>query len=236
MPTLDDYATPLKLPMTIDMFARFPRVPGYRSELQGGNLVLTHVPKISMARLRVWARQPRAIDGVSIRPLEVRTSHEPLAKLFAEAFAHLAPLDTMAPTTRRHAADAEMRHVAAGGHGPLIERACLGAFDTRGFKPIGAAIVSRVSLRADEWPEVQLPAVLPNLAWLFVVPEKQRLGIGSALLDHVINVLAGESLPWLVSHFAVDNLPSTMFHWRSGFELVSRTPKPYDETKLLTKA
>lgn len=235
MPTIDDYATPLKLPMTIDTFARFPRVPGYRSELQGGNLVLTHAPRLSMARLRVWARQPRMIDGISICPLDVRTSQEPLAKLFTEAFAHLAPLDTMAPTTRRHAADAEMKHVVAAGHGPLMDRSCFGAFDARG-KPIGAAIVTRLSLRSDEWPEVEMPPILPNLTWLFVIPDKQRRGIGTVLLDHVISSLAAETLPWLVSHLAIDNLTSTMFHWRSGFELVSRVAKPYDEAKPLTKA
>ena len=35
MPTIDDYATPLKMPMTIYGFSRFPALAGYKAELKG---------------------------------------------------------------------------------------------------------------------------------------------------------------------------------------------------------
>ena len=150
---------------------------------------------------------------------------EPLAKLFTSAMAHVPPLDTMPPTTRRHAADAEMKHILGGGEGELFTAACFGALDAKSAKPIGAAIVTKLSLTADEWPEEQLPAVLVNLRWLFVAPDRQRTSIATRLLDHVVNALSERNHEWLVSHLPQDNVPAVMFHWRNGFELVARHAK-----------
>lgn len=236
MPTLDHYATPLKLPMTIDQFSRLPRMNAYKAELHEGNCELTYRPAQRMARLAIAPRGARSVEGVSVARIEVRTAQEPLAKLFAAAMAHVAPMDTMAATTRRHAADAEMKHVAHGGHGAVIESACLGAFQNTNRRLLGAAIVTEITLRPDEWPNDVMPASLPNLTWLFVAPEQQRRGVGTLLLDGVIAALAKRKSAWLVSHFSPDNVAGAFFHWRSGFELVPTPAKPYDGQKLLTKA
>jgi ribosomal protein S18 acetylase RimI-like enzyme len=225
MPTIDDYATPLKMPMTIDGFSRFPALAGYKAELKGGHVEFTYSPRLSMARLRVVRREARGFDGVTISPLDVKRVQEPLAKLFMSAMAHVPPLDTMPPTTRRHAADAEMKHIVSGGEGELFSGACFGALDAKTGKPIGAAIVTRLSLTNDEWPEEHMPPVLCNLTWLFVAPERQRAAISTALLDHVVNALAQAGHEWLVSHIPQDNVPVVMFHWRNGFELVARMAK-----------
>jgi ribosomal protein S18 acetylase RimI-like enzyme len=226
MPTIDDYVTPLKLPMTIDTFSRFPALAGYKAELKGPNVELSYQPRLSMARLRVASRAAREVDGVAISPIDVRGFAEPLAKLFAMSFAHVPPLDTMAPTTRRHAADAEMKHLATGGQGALFEPACLGAVESASHKLVGAAIVTKLALRPDEWPDAEMPSPLLNLTWLFVAPGHQRRAVGTALLDHVVSALAKAGHAWLVSHIPQDNVPVVMFHWRNGFELVQRIAKP----------
>lgn len=226
MPTIDDYATPLKMPMTIDGFSRFPALAGYKAELKGGNVEFTYQPRLSMARLRIARREVRGLDGVAVGRLDVRGMQEPLAKLFMSAMSHVPPLDTMAPTTRRHAADAELKHIVNSGEGELFPAACFGAFDAKSNKPVGAAIVTRLSLTADEWPEEPLPPTLLSLTWLFVAPDRQRGAIGTALLDHVVNALAEQNHEWLVSHIPQDNVPVVMFHWRNGFELVPRIAKP----------
>lgn len=225
MPTIDDYATPLKMPMTIDGFSRFPALAGYKAEFKGGNVEITYRPRLSMARLRIARREVRNLEGVTIGALDVKRMQEPLAKLFMSAMAHVPPLDTMPPTTRRHAADAEMKHILGGGEGELFTPACFGALDAKSGRPVGAAIVTRLSLTADEWPEEQLPPVLVNLTWLFVAPERQRGAIGTALLGHVVNALVDQNHEWLVSHLPQDNVPTVMFHWRNGFELVARNAK-----------
>jgi hypothetical protein len=225
MPTIDDYVTPLKMPMTIDGFSRFPTLAGYKAELKGGNVEITYTPRLSMARLRVARREARTVSGVTIEPIDVKPMQEPLAKLFAMSLAHVPPLDTMAPTTRRHAADAEMKHLANGGHGEVYGRACFGAVDATSQKLIGAALVTRISLTSSEWPEEQLPSTLLNLTWLFVAPERQRGAAGTTLLERVVNTLADEGHEWLVSHIPQENVPGVMFHWRNGFELVPRIAK-----------
>jgi ribosomal protein S18 acetylase RimI-like enzyme len=220
MPTIDRYVSPLKLPMSIDAFWRLPHLPAYRAEYANGHVELTYRPRLSMARLPVAARAARAVPGTMIRPLDGAHAHEALAKLFVNAFARVPPLDLMVATTRRHAADSAMRHTLTGGDGEVFRSACFGAFDADDDELIGAAIVTRVGLRPDEWPEAELPSALLNLTWLFVSPDHQRRQVGSALLDRVVNVLAEQRVPWLVSHILEDNVPSVMFHWRHRFELV----------------
>lgn len=221
MPTIDRYVTPLKLPMTIDAFWRFPNLPAYEAKYQAGHAELTYRPRLSMGRLRISAREERKINGVAIRPLDVARTVEPLSKLFAAAFAKVPPLDGMAPTTRRHAAETAMKNTATDGDGELFRAACFAANDVATGEILGAAIVTKIRLRSDEWPEEELPTPLLNLTWLFVTPQRQRNQIGTALLDRVVNELSEQRVPWLVSHLLIDNTVSTMFHWRSGFELVS---------------
>lgn len=221
MPTIDRYVTPLKVPMPIDTFWRFPHLPAYKAEYKAGQVELTYRPRLSMARLRIEAKQPRLLTGIVIRPLAIKREIEELKKLFVSAFAKVAPLDSMPPTTRRHAADAAMTHTTAGGDGELFAPACFAAADAGDGELVGAAIVCRIGLRADEWPDAPVPDNLVNLTWLFVSPQRQRSQIGSALLDHVSAALAKHQTPWLVSHFADDNGPAMLFHWRHGFELVS---------------
>lgn len=221
MPTLDRYVTPLKLPMPIDLFWRFPHLAAYKAEYQAGHAELTYRPRLCMARLPVAPRAERKTSGVSIGPLDVARSIEPLSKLFTNSFARVPPLDAMAPTTRRHAADAAMKHTAGGGDGPLFRPACFAANDPKTGEMIGAAILCEIGLRSDEWPEEELPPKLVNLTWLFVSPKHQRQQIASTLVDRVVTVLAEERVSWLLSHLLEDNVPSVMFHWRQGFELLS---------------
>jgi ribosomal protein S18 acetylase RimI-like enzyme len=229
MPSIDRYATPLRVPMPIDLFWRLPNLGSYAAQYKGDSAELSYQPRWSMGRLRVAAPTPsretalskssQAASGeVLIRALNLNESHDALARVFVEAFARFAPLDTMAATTRRHAADAALRHTASGGDGPVVAPACLGAH--LGRKLVGAAIVTRLTLRADEWPEPDVPASLTNLTWLFVAPDQQRRGIGSRLLQGVVSILAAQGEPWLVSHVHHDNAQALLFHWRRGFELV----------------
>ena len=220
MPTIDHYVTPLKLPMSIDAFWRFPHLAAYKAEYREGHAELTYAPRLSMARLRIAQREERNVTEIRIRPLDVAAARDVLAKLFGTAFAHVPPLDSMPATTRRHAADAAMKHTASGGDGELFLPACLAATDAATHELVGAAIVCKIGLSADEWPEPELPATLVNMTWLFVSPQRQRRQIASALVDRVVNVLAAQRVPWLVSHILQDNVPSVMFHWRQRFELV----------------
>jgi GNAT superfamily N-acetyltransferase len=220
MPTLDRYVTPLKLPMSIDLFSRFPHQPAYKAEFKDGHAELTYRPRLCMARLPVAPREVRTIAGVGIRPLDVVRECDALAKLFSVAFQRVPPLDAMPPTTRRHAAETAMKHTASGGDGELFMPACFAANDTKSGELIGTAIVCKIGLRADEWPDESLPETLVNLTWLFVSPKRQRSQIASALLDQIVAALAGRQVPWLVSHLLEDNSPSVLFHWRRGFELV----------------
>ena len=220
MPTLDRYVSPLKLPMSIDLFSRFPHQAAYKAEFKDGHAELTYWPRLSMARLAIVPREVRSLQNIAIRPLDVVSECESLAKLFTTAFQRVPPLDAMPPTTRRHAADAAMRHTAGNGDGEVFRSACFAANDTNSGELIGAAIVCKIGLRSDEWPDDVMPEILVNLTWLFVSPKRQRLQIASALLDRIVNALAERSVPWLVSHILEDNTPSVMFHWRRGFELV----------------
>jgi GNAT superfamily N-acetyltransferase len=223
MPTLDRYVSPLKLPMSIDLFSRFPHVPAYKAEFKEGHAELTYRPRLSMARLPVMRRDVRSPVGVAIRLLDVAREVDSLSKLFTAAFQKVPPLDAMPPTTRRHAADTAMKNTAADGDGEVFAPACLAANDSKSGELIGAAIVCKIGLRADEWPEETLPETLVNLTWLFVSPKRQRCQVASALLDSVVNALARQGVPWLVSHILEDNSPSVLFHWRRGFELVPAT-------------
>lgn len=221
MPTLDRYVTPLRLPMAIDTFWRFPHLAAYRTEYLDGHAELTYRPRLSMARIAVLPRAERGVAGVAFSRLDVTTHHDALAKLFVAAFTRVPPVDAMPATTRRHAADAALRHTASDGDGAVVPEACLIATDTHDGHAVGAMIVTRIQLRADEWPEPDaLPADLVNLTWAFVAPSHQRRGIAGALLDRTLVALAARGVPWLVSHFSVDNPPAVMWHWRNGFELV----------------
>ena len=220
MPTVDHYVTPLKLPMSIDLFWRWPHLAAYKADYRDGQAELTYRPRLRMARLPIAGRVERNVPGVTIAPLDVVHAHDALARLFMAAFARVPPLDTMAATTRRHAADAAMRHTAGGGDGELCRPACIAATDSATDAIVAAAIVTTIRLRADEWPDPQLPASLFNLTWLFVAPQWQRRQVGSAMLDRIAKVLADSGAEWLVSHILEDNVPSVMFHWRNGFELV----------------
>lgn len=226
MPTIDHYLTPLKLPMSIDQFSRFPYLAAYRADFREGHAEFTYQPRLRMARLPIAPRVSRIVPGIAVKTLDLHDAHESLTKLFASAFAHLPPMDTMPPTTRRHAAEAAIRHTASGGDGEVVESACVGATDRASGKLVGAALVTRVSLRWDEWPDAATPAFLPNLTWIFVKEGSQRRQIGSAMLDGVINRLAEQNRPWLVSHFIEANASSLLFHWRNGFELVPAIAKP----------
>lgn len=220
MPSIDRYVTPLKLPMSIDTFWRFPHVPAYKAAYANGHAELTYQPRLSMARLAIAKREAATVPGVLIRSLDVARETEALAKLFVNAFARVPPLDAMPATTRRHAADSAVKHTATGGDGEVFKPACFAATDAGSDELIGAIIVCKIGLRADEWPESPLPSPLVNLTWLFVAPQRQRRLIATTLLNRSLNVLADHSVPWLVSHILQDNVPAVMFHWRSGFELV----------------
>lgn len=222
MPTLDRYVTPLKLPMAIDTFWRFPHLPAYKADYKDGSAELTYRPRLSMARLAITERVERSPDGVDLVLLDPADRCDKLAKLFLNAFARVAPVDAMPATTRRHAADSAMRHTIGGGDGTVMNSACFAAIDGLEGDLLGAAIVTNIGLREDEWPESPVPPDLVNLTWLFVNPNHHRRGIGSALLDRVVNACAASGRGWLTSHFSVDNPPAVMFHWRNGFELVGK--------------
>ena len=221
MPTVDRYATPLKLPMSIDTSWRFPHLPAYKTEYRDGQLELAYRPRLNMARLRVEPRDEWTPADVRIGLLDLNRSHDALSKLFVNAFARIAPLDVMPATTRRHAADAALKHTATGGDGKVFQPACFAAIDAKGSDMIGAAIITQIGLRRDEWPDDDLPETILNLTWLFVATERQRQHVGWALVDRVLRVLAEKNVPWLVSHFAEDNPAAMLFHWRQGFDLVS---------------
>ena len=218
---LDRFAEPLELLIPIELFERLPYQSDYKYEYFDGRAVISYRPRMATVRLAVLPRPDSDVDGMAIRPVNWDEDRGDLIQLFVGAFARTPPMDTIAEGRREEAAAAALDNTRDGGDGLAVPAASFVAIENTTGRLIGAALVTFIQLHQREWPDAILPPRLCNLTWLFVSPWKQRDGVATALVARVVNALAAMDERWLVSHFERSNSASLLFHWRSGFELLS---------------
>lgn len=219
----------IELPITIDQFHRLPRNSAYKFEYFGGRAVLSARPKSFSC-----VRDAIAIDPLEKHPVELLpiASIPALEDLFLASFRRTQPFESLDEEQARVCARDCLTRVMDGSDGPIVEAACFQAFEPeRSNEPIGAAIVTLAhediltEPYAGEWKNAPADAVAcrlgcPHLTWIFVNPWLNRQGVGTALLAAVIQAVRDLGYEYLASTFALDNGPSALWHWRSGFRLL----------------
>lgn len=221
----------IELPISIEQFHTLPRNPGYKYEYWDGRAVLTP--------------RPKSADCVrDLSPVELVERHEikplptadilGLADIFAGAFAHVQPFQSLG----REAADAAARDclekTVTGRDGPLVADACFQAWGRWGPEergPVGAILITlnrpeaATESHAPPWTDPPADAVerrlgVPHLTWVFVHWTEARRGVGTALLAAAVSKLAEMGYTQLASTFALDNPASALWHWQHGFRLL----------------
>lgn len=227
---IDEFFEVIRLAIPFEQFLTLPRNSAYKYEFFGGRAVLTPRPKVYQAILELRpgpvAEVLDAWGPVRVRPLR-EDDWEALPSLFASAFHQVPPFVHLDDDRRVEAARRCLEKTRSGGDGPLVGAASFAAVVEEEDRPLGAALVT-MERRFDQ-EEVRAlgrDGVLPHLTWIFVAPLRTRHGIGSALLGAVVNALVGLGHDTLASSFLLGNDASTLWHWISGFRLVSYAGSP----------
>jgi hypothetical protein len=221
----------LELTLSRDEFRGLPRHAAYKYTYLDGVAHLNPRPRYCHAWLRPRDFVPEFAADVPVRPF-TEADWDPCAELFAEAFAAQQPFAGLPASDRLDAARASLEQTRQGGDGPRIDPASFVATTTTGA-PVGAVLVTLVPL-ADptEWgayvwhdppPSDAVARQLgrAHLTWIFVRGDDAGRGVGTALLGAACRALAGLGFDELHSTFLVGNESSTLWHWRSGFRLLS---------------
>jgi ribosomal-protein-alanine N-acetyltransferase len=89
-------------------------------------------------------------------------------------------------------------------------------------KSVGFAMVGRPPYRSDSSSVWEVVAIA-------VLPQKQRRGVGTALIRTVMGLARKKGASFLVLHTAVDNLPAQILFRKQGFEVFQQKPHFYPE-------
>jgi GNAT superfamily N-acetyltransferase len=227
----DEWMTSLALPLTDEQFRRLPRSPAYRYAYHEGVAWLNPRPRYHHVLLDL-AAAPAPRPSLPLRPV-VADDWEAMAPAFAAAFAGQPPFAGLDDATRQAAVGKSLRHTRTGGDGPWAEPASLVATDEAGDRVVGAALVTLLPERdpgdwdSYHWAEpppadcVARGLGRPHLTWIFVEPPCAGRGVGTALLAAAAAALRGLGYRELASTFLLGNDSSMLWHWRSGFRLLS---------------
>ena len=219
----------IELPITIEQFHRLPRNSAYKFEYFGGRAVLSARPKVFSC-----VRDTEPFDPPEEYPIEQLAAADipGIEDLFLFSCRRTQPFESLDDEAARACARDCLARAVSGDDGPLVDAACFLAYDadhTSG--PIGAALVTLAHEEilsapfAGEWKSPPTDAVerrlgCPHLTWIVVNPWLTRRGVGTALLAAVVRAVREMGYCQLASTFALDNGPSTLWHWRNGFRLL----------------
>lgn len=239
----DEWMPRLQLPLTSEQFRQLPRHPSYRYDFLDGVAWLNPRPRYHHARLDLLEHNLERSDSVVLRPVQPE-DWEPLTDLFSLAFARHQPFFGVEPDLRRTAAEGALTQTRVGGDGPWIEAASFVAASHEPGAPtglVGAALVTllppldpTIDQEIEDtfhWRETPTEGCVercegrPHLTWVFVDPREVGRGIGTTLLAGVAEALLELGYDELISTFLRGNDSSILWHWRTGFKLLSY-PRP----------
>lgn len=237
-PMIDEWFSVIKLPLTIKQFHRLPRNPAYKYEYLSRAAWLSPRPKFYSARLKLGAAAPDQGNEIELaEPVVVRRLEggdwRRLSRPFVGAFHRVQPFASLSDRRRIEAARACLKSTRDGDDGPLIGPACHVAIDPRRARPVAAIVVTLVPpVDLDDFWSLQWKTPPPedcverraghaHLTWIFVSHWFAGQGLGSALLAHACRGLLDLGYTELISSFILGNESSMLWHWRSGFELLS---------------
>ncbi len=224
MPMIDNWFDAVRLPISFKQFLALPTNPAYKYEYFANYALLTPRPKSYHASLDLaLAEVPEGIEeeeGMTLRPLR-EDDWDHLAPVFSFAFHRVQPFASLDDKRRLEAARACLDKTRRGGDGAIVVEGCWVAVDQKSDKPVAAAFITlQPQDDGDSFDDRDFKAPLgPHLTWIFVSPMKARNGIGSMLLAAVVRGLLARGDKRLDSTFLLGNESSTLWHWRSGFQL-----------------
>ena len=223
----------IKLKLTEEQYRRLPRNPAYRYHYLDGQALLSPRAKHYHAVLPLSEAPPAPEPGSIGAALELWTVRDDdwptLEPVFAEAFRVTQPFGCLDDVMLREAAKQALARTRLGNDGPLIASASFVA--AQAGHVIGAALVTLVpkgdpceseSYRWHEPPPADAIARRlgrPHLTWIFVTPLVAGRGARLRLAARLAQALL-RAAERLLSTF-LGNDSSMLWHWRSGFELLS---------------
>lgn len=231
---IDRWFDTRRVPMSWEAFVALPRHPAYKVEHLDGVTWLTPRDACIHALLpleRVRLSQPAA--DTLVRPL-MPDDWEPLARTFASAFRGVPPFETLDDDTAASALRESLDATQRGEDGPLVEAACFVAEADRAGAGLSGGLLTTLLPGVDpgtwdawRWKAPPPPDCVerrlgrPHVTWVFVQPFDRRRGVAGALLGAVAARLRGLGYGELTSTVLAGNLPSVVWHWQQGFQLVS---------------
>jgi hypothetical protein len=224
----DTWMPTIKLPMSAETFHQLPRNSAYRYEYLDGKAYLSPRPRHYHALLDL---QRLPVDpALDIRPA-CEENFGNLTPLFAEVFRNIQPFGSLDSADRLEASTQALERTRTGGDGPWVQPA---SFIAQEDARILGAILITLLPDADptEWDSfrwIEPPPVdclerrmgRPHLTWIFVSPWASGQGFGTNLLAASVNALLGLGYKQLLSTFMLGNDSSMLWHWRTGFRLLS---------------
>lgn len=187
--------------MSLDDFRRLPRQLGWRYEYIEGQVRISPGYQ-SVVALRPPGPLPRITAPCTLRAVEPGDAPA-LESAYCEAFAHSVDFFEAPPEEICRSAGTDIRQSLHGGKCDEPLPASRLALD-RG-RVVGAALLLRT------------PSRLPYLNLLFVVPERRRAGLASALFVAAMTALAGTDRVPILSQYRLANAASRAWHHRLGF-------------------
>ncbi|QDU39765.1 Acetyltransferase (GNAT) family protein [Maioricimonas rarisocia] len=234
---MNEWYRQLDIDVPQDQFDRLPRHPAYDYGWWDGQGHLQPSPKLYHGLLplddagdETTLATRSAEAGVRLRSVE-EEDWPPLVDLFDAAFRGTVPYCTLETDARHDAAYESLRRTRQGGDGPLVNEASSVAVS--GNELLGAILITLIPTgnleRFDEpgWTATAPSDAVdqrwgrPHVTWVFVAPKSGRKGIGSLLLRRSVEKLGQMGHRDLASTFCPGNVASLLWHWRSGFRLLS---------------
>jgi len=190
--------------MSWEEFERMPMELGWKYEYWDGQAHIT--PRAQLVTVTVELKARRAHCGAALRGVDERDEEE-LASLYLAAFRDTVEYCDWESPKIAASARQNIRSFFAGRRGePLpASRVAVGAERGGAGRLVGAALV----VGSEESP--------PLLDMLFVAPEWQRRGMGTALVSAAINDLRGAGKQILESRYLLANEESKAWHRKFGF-------------------
>jgi GNAT superfamily N-acetyltransferase len=229
----DEWMPQVRLALKADEFRRLPRNGAYQYDYRDA-AVLTPRPRYYHALLPLppapTPDPPELYPGVILRPVRDEDMSA-LDKAFVAAFLRVQPFAALAEDELEEAAGACLLRTIQGGDGPWLREASFAAL--RGQDAVGAVFITLLPegdpCEPDSyyWPGpppedfAQRHLGRPHLTWIFVRPTSAGHGVGTALLGAAAGKLVEFGYTQLLSTFLVGNDASLLWHWRSGFQLLS---------------
>lgn len=220
--------------MTWEAYEAFPHHPAYKIEHLDGVTWITPRDGYVHALLPLdRARPAQPASGTVIRGMPPE-DREPLFSTFASAFRGVPPFETLdgelAVQALRESLDATLR----GEDGPLVESACFMAEGDRDGAALSGGLLTTLLPGGDpeEWDtwrwsappapdSVERRLGRPHMTWVFVHPFERRRGVAGALLGAAAAKLRSLGYDALTSTALSGNVPSVLWHWQQGFQLVN---------------